>query len=81
MITGKLITYENNCMSLSCRGEMNIVNNIVTCITFRGYPRTHGDGWTYYYKTIKKGDKIDKSTIDKILSYNGKRNVISVFYE
>lgn len=79
-MNGKLITYEDNCMSLSCRGEMTISNNVVTDIYFKGYPRTIGDEWVHYYKTLKQGDKISKSTIDKILSFNGKRNVVSVFY-
>lgn len=52
-MTGKLITYENNCMSLSCKGEMKIVNNIITNICFKEYPRVYGDSWIRYYNNLK----------------------------
>lgn len=79
-MNGKLITYENNNMSLSCRGEITIENGTITEINFNGYPRTEGDGWIYYYRNFfSRGNLITQEIIDKILDYNGKYNVVSKF--
>lgn len=80
-MTGKLMTYENNCMSLSCRGTINITDGIINNISFKGYPRTYGDYWVRYYKNFKKRDKITQDIINEILSYNGKSNVVSEFHD
>ena len=76
---GKLVTYENNSMSLSCRGELTIKNGIIIQAYLKGMPRTSGDEWTGFYKNAKIGGDITQGKIDEILSYNGKRNVVSSF--
>ena len=78
-MTGKLETYENNTMSLSCHGSMIIESGTVKQVHFSGYPRTHGDGWTNFYKSYIVGDKITQDEINKVLQYNGLNNVVSIF--
>lgn len=79
-ITGILRTRENNSMSLSCVGEMEIKNNVVEHSNWHGYPRTNGrDAWTYYYGKFNTGDKISQEEVDKILSFNGRNNIVSSF--
>lgn len=77
-----LKTCENNSMSLSCHGEMHIEDGIITRCVFNGYPRTEGrDAWIDYYKSYNKGDHITDETINKILSFNGKNNIVSQLKE
>ena len=78
-INGTLKTYENNCMSLSCKGIAVIKDNKIVDLSLRGYPRTFGDRWTgfFEYKNINK--IITQEQIDNILSYHTKHNVISRF--
>ncbi len=78
-ISGKLYTRQNNCMSLSCRGSIKIENGIIIEVDFSGYPRTHGDYWTYFYKNAKRGDSISEKEIKDILSYDGSYDVKSGF--
>lgn len=73
----RLTTRENNYMSLSCCGAIEIDNGVVTEVSFRGMPRTHGDMWTNYYKQVKVGDEISQETIENLLSYDGRFNVKS----
>jgi len=74
----KLRIYDNNSMSLSCDGSIIIdENNIVTEINFKGYPRTDGDGWTYFFKNIKRGDFVSEEKIKSLLSWNKKYNLIA----
>ena len=72
-------TYENNCMSLSCRGEIEFdENNIIKYSSHKGYPRTNGrDRWISFYKNSKKGDKITEERIKNILSFDGNDNIVS----
>lgn len=79
----KISTRENNCMSLSCRGEIefNTDNNIISSVSFKGYPRTKGDRWTSFYKNSKIGEKITKNDISYLLSFDGKKNVRSVLLD
>ena len=73
-----LKTRENSSMSLSCVGEMKIVNGIVEYSSWHGYPRTNGkDSWIRYYESVNTGDKITQELIDNILSCDGHNNVIS----
>ncbi len=77
---GKLITYENNRTSLECRGEMKVRHDgVIVNIFLKGYPRQYKDDWAFYYQDFKVGDKINQDTINKILDYNGKENVVSKF--
>jgi len=78
-MTGTLTTYQNNNMSLSCRGVMKIENNIVISLSFKGYPRTNGDGWTGFYKRSNVGDTVTDSQVECIKKYNGIYNVVSKF--
>ena len=80
-MTGVLKTYQNSNMSLSCKGEINILRGVVTNVRFSGYPRTDGDSWTSFYKNMKVGRTITDEQIKHIVSYNGHCNVISKFTE
>lgn len=82
MINGILKTYENNCMSLSCHGEMKIKNNKIVEINSHGMPRTGGrDSWFSFYEHAKKGDMVKQTSLDWVLSYNGHDDIVSVFLE
>ena len=72
-------TFENNCMSLSCRGEMKLdENNRVIYSSYKGYPRSNGrDRWISFYKNAKKGDEITEDRINNILSFDGHDNIVS----
>ena len=76
---GVLITYQDNSMSLSCKGELIIDKSIVQHVSFKGYPRAHGDGWTAFYLRKKTGDQVTQKEIDNIISFNGICDVISMF--
>ena len=77
-----LKTFENNCMSLSCKGEIIIEDDIIKSINWHGYPRSGGtDNWVRYYKDLKVGDKIEQNIIDNILKYNGWSNIVSKIEE
>lgn len=73
----KLTTYENSPMSLSCYGECEIENGVIKSVRCKGMARSHGDEWIRFYENSKTGDKVSQETIDKILSYNGRNNVVS----
>jgi len=79
----KIKTYENNCMSLSCSGEMTIdSDNVILSRRFKGYPRANGiDAWVGFYRDTNIGDKIDESRLQNILSFNGRDNIVSVVNE
>ena len=77
---GILRTYENNDMSLSCHANIKIKNEVIKDIYYKGIPRTEGrDSWLAIYKSFKIGQKIDNQTVNYLLGYNGKHNIISVF--
>ena len=76
---GVLVTYQDNSMSLSCKGEVIINKGIIQHVSFKGYPRVYGDGWTAFYMRKKKGDKVTQKEIDNILSFNGILDVVSMF--
>lgn len=77
-ISGTLVTRENSSMSLSCVGEMKIVDGIIEHSSWHGYPRTNGrDSWVKYYESVNSGDKITKELVDKILACDGYNNVVS----
>lgn len=79
-INGTLKTYENNCMSLSCSGEIEFKNNQIVSVHYKGMPRTDDrDSWLKYYKKAKIGDCFSPMQIKNILSYNGRDNIVSVF--
>ena len=79
---GILRTYENNSMSLSCDAEVVIKNGIIIGIRYKGMPRTEGrDAWFSIYKSLERNQIISKEVIERILSYNGHNNVVSVFKE
>ena len=49
---------------------------------YKGMPRTEGrDIWFRFCQSLKKGQKIDNQTVNYLLGYNGKHNIISVFEE
>ena len=82
MINGILKTYENNCMSLSCHGEMKIKNNKIVEVNFHGMPRTGGkDSWFSFFENAKKGNTVKTISLDWVLSYDGHDNIVSVFLE
>ena len=80
-ISGVLIIYQDSAMSLSCDGSVKIIKGIVQEVNFKGYPRANGDGWTAFFKRIKKGDKVDIKKINQMLTYNNQYNVIAKFKE
>ena len=78
----KIKTYENNSMSLSCNGEMVIENGVIVSANWHGSPRIENrDSWVYYYHHSHVGKEITQETIDKILAYNGRHNVVSKIVE
>lgn len=78
-VTGKLRTRENNDMSLSCLGEMDLKDNIIKSLYYKGMPRANcQDSWFGYYSNAQIGDFISPLTVQKILDYNGKNNIISI---
>ena len=82
MINGILKTYENNCMSLSCHGEMKIKNNKIVEVYSHGMPRTGSrDSWFSFYENAKKGATVKQTSLDWVLSYDGHDNIVSVFLE
>lgn len=77
-ITGILRTIENNSMSLSCSGEMKIKDNIIVSSYSKGMPRANGiDSWFRHYESAKIGEIISPSTVQSILDYNGRNNILS----
>lgn len=80
-ITGTIKTYENNSMSLSCRGEIVVIDGIVIDKTFCGMPRVNGDSWCDYYKHCKIGNIVTDHDLKYLLSFNNKYNVKSIFKE
>ena len=77
--SGTLTTYQDNYMSLSCRGSIDIANGKIVSVEFKGMPRTNGDAWTSFYKRAKRNDIITPEEIKRILMFNGHMNVVSVF--
>lgn len=75
----KIKTYENNCMSLSCRGEIEFdENDIIIHSSYKGYPRSYGrDSWFTIYKNAKKGSKITEEQKEYLLSFDGRNNIKS----
>lgn len=79
---GILRIYENNSSSLSCAAEITIKDSIIKDMHYKGMPRTEGrDIWFIFCQSLKKGQKIDNQTVNYLLEYNGKHNIISVFEE
>ena len=79
---GSSRTYENNDMSLSCHAYIKIKNEVIKDIYYKGIPRTEGrDSWLAIYKSFKIGQKISNEMIEKLLCYNGRNNIVSVFEE
>lgn len=82
MINGILKTYENNCMALSCYGEMKIKNDKIVEVYSHGMPRTGSrDAWFSFFEHAKKGDMVKQTSLDWVLSYNGHDDIVSVFLE
>ena len=77
--TGELKIYEDNCMSLSCRGSIVLTDNIITDISFKGYPRPGKDTWAGYFEHLKIGGVVGEKTILNLLSYNRHDNLVSFF--
>ena len=51
-------------------------------IYYKGIPRTEGrDSWFAIYKSFKRGQEISGAMVEKLLFYNGRNNIISVFEE
>ncbi len=78
LINATVTTYENNYMSLSCKGTMKIIDSKIVKVGFKGFPRVDGDSWVSFYRDSKIGDIITSDKINTILSYNGKYNIVSV---
>lgn len=79
---GILRTFEDNFMALSCHAYAEIEDGVIKDVRYKGIPRTEGrDAWFSIYQSFKRNQKIDKQTIEYLLSYNGKHNIISVFKE
>ena len=76
----KLGTFENNNMSLSCKGVMTIEDGEILEIEFKGMPRAMGDSWVQHYRN-RKSNKISEAEIQEILSYDGEDNVVSFLRE
>lgn len=81
LFNGKLRTYENNCMSLSCDGSVIIKDGIITEVNFKGYPRPNKDSWTHFYKSSKRGDLVSENDMKAMLSYDGHNNIKSYYEE
>ena len=77
-INGSLTTYQDCSMSLSCRGNMEIKNGIVTSANYKGYPRARGDSWFGFYKKAV-GDRVTAQQVENILSFNRNYDVVSKF--
>ena len=55
-------------------------DSIIKDMHYKGMPRTEGrDIWFRFCQSLKKGQKIDNQTVNYLLGYNGKHNIISVF--
>lgn len=82
MINGKLKIRENNPFSLSCRGSVTIKDSIITTIWYTGITRKDGsDRWMNWFENKSTGDEVTQEELDKLLEWNGKRNVVSKFTE
>lgn len=73
-ITRRITVYENNNMSLSCRGVAEIENDIIKSISFKGMPRPGKDGWVSFFKK-NIGDSASKNEIECLLSFNDTNNI------
>ena len=71
----ELIIRESNNMSLSCKGVLLYEDGVIKNLSFKGYPRTNGDEWTYFFNR-KIGNTVSDKDIEELKSYNGRYNVV-----
>lgn len=78
--TGTLKTYQNNNMSLSCSGELQLTNGEVVMRTFKGMPRACGeDNWYSFYTKTIVGTYVSYNEVKLMLAFNGRNNIVSTF--
>lgn len=77
--TGRLEIRENNNMSLSCCGRVDINNGIIRYHSLKGMPRSKGDGWVSFFQNRRIGDWVDEDKIKSMLKWNGPNNVKATF--
>tara|TARA_R110002050_G_scaffold288861_1_gene441055 strand:- start:1303 stop:1554 length:252 start_codon:yes stop_codon:yes gene_type:complete len=80
MLNGTLHAREDNNMSLSCSGYLDIKEGKIAEVSFKGLARTGGrDAWVTAFENAKIGEKVKHSTIDWVISFNGHNNVVAKF--
>ena len=59
----------------ACWGEIEVRNNRVRHVCFKGANEPDRNGWSFYFQNVKVGDLITEMFVDSVLSYNDNDNI------